>query len=74
MDEYSWSSRSHIFYRIRVSKHDLGSSLDREGQFTMFIRRSLEAHEQISDSSFLHNRVASSPLAPERQSAYLLAL
>ena len=37
MDEYSWSSRSHIFYRIRISEHDLGSSLDHEGQFTMFI-------------------------------------
>ena len=34
MDEHSWSSRRRIFHRIRVSEYDLGSSLDREGQFT----------------------------------------
>ena len=44
MDEYPWSSRGRIFCRIRVSEYDPGSSLDGEGQFTIFIR-SLEAHE-----------------------------
>lgn len=31
--EYSWSSRWGIFHRIRISEYDLGSSLDRQGQF-----------------------------------------
>ena len=38
MVEHSWSSRGCIFYRIRISKHDLGSCLDREGRFAVFIR------------------------------------
>ena len=34
MAEHPWTSRGYSFYRIRVSEHDMGSSLDRQGQFT----------------------------------------
>lgn len=48
MAEYSWPSRRGIFHRIRVSEYDLGSCLDREGQF----RTDRSDCERISGSAF----------------------
>ena len=50
MVEHSWSSRGCIFYRIRISKHDLGSCLDREGQFLAHSIARDTSNSQISAS------------------------
>ena len=65
MAKHSWPSRGCIFYRIRISKHDLGSSLDRESQLAF--TRSFWA--QVNLGPPLH-RMAISPLPPARWLAY----
>lgn len=72
MAKHSRSSRGRIFYRIRVSEHDLGSSLDRKGDTSCSSDRL--KHNPISDYSFLHNRMASSTSTPVRPLACFLAL